>query len=224
MGISLSVKHILFIFPIWLAFKEIRLSRKLLFIFIPYFVFLLGFVFFMKDGWDGILHNVFLYKSFNNAPFWSDFTPYSLYTLVPPIFLFIAALLVIGLFWRSKKAIESLHLYLISLVVFSSAIANQYLAICTSSIATQWNMAYAAYSLVGTVFLLVEGNGLHIYFLQNLIGWDGDGGYYLLIALLSFGLLKTALAQKSIDALLNFFKVCIRWLIKEIKVQAKAPW
>ncbi len=201
MGLSLSVKHILFLFPFWLAFKEAKWSKKILFVTAPYLVFLFGFLLYMPDGRYGILKNVFLYRSFNNAPFWALFAPYPLYKIVPSFVLFFTALFLLGLFWRHKKVMESFHLYLISLVVFSSAIANQYLSICTPSIATQWNWAYAVYTLVGTAFLLVERNGLHIAFLQDVFGWSGAGGYKLLIVFLFFGLFIKLISTPGIDRL-----------------------
>ena len=42
-GLSLSIKHILFFFPLWWAFKEKKLVNKLLVLIIPYFIFLITF-------------------------------------------------------------------------------------------------------------------------------------------------------------------------------------
>ena len=224
MGLSLSVKHILFLFPLWLAFKENRWSKKIFFVAIPYLVFLFGFLLYMPDGANGILKNVFLYRSGNNAPFWAVFAPGILYKIVPSFVLFIVTLLVLGLFWRHKKTIESLHLYLISLVVFSSAISTQYFSICIPSIATQWNWAYAVYTLVGSVFLLVVGHELHIAFLQNLLGWDGTEGDILLIVFLAFGLLIKSIGKQGIDLLVKYIKTTFAWLLEQIQCQIKAPW
>ena len=75
LGLSLSIKHILFLFPLWLAIKQEYWSRKLLFAGLPYVIFLAGFVPYLPRDAHQILKNVFLYRSWNNAPLWSDFAP-----------------------------------------------------------------------------------------------------------------------------------------------------
>ena len=226
LGISLSVKHILFIFPLWIAFRESRLSGKLLSLLIPYSIFAVGFLFYLPEGAAGILRNVFLYRSYNNAPFWDAFAPQSIYISIPAFLLFIATLLLLGLVWRRRILTDSLHLYLISLVIFSSAIANQYLAICVPSIATQWNWAYAAYTLTGTLFLAVDTSGLHLAGLRDFLGWDGMGGYYLLVALLLLGLIIKAFGKdgEGGDPVIRTIRAAITWLVNETRAQLKAPW
>lgn len=221
-GLSLSVKHILFIFPIWLAFKEDSWSKKIISIFIPYIIFLSGFLFYLVDGADGILKNVFLYRSLNNAPFWSLFAPNILYKTVSPVILFIITLIVLGLYWRPKGVIESLNLYTISLVVFSSAIVNQYLAICTPAIATQWNGAYAIYTMVGTLFLSGNEDGLHMAALTSFFGFKG--WYQVLITLLSIGLLITSVEKQRMKKIYDWIRYILTWLLRQLQVQFKVRW
>ncbi len=222
MGLSLSVKHILFFFPLWLAFKEDHWSSKILFVMLPYTIFFCGFLFFLPAGWNGILKNVFLYRSFNNAPFWVIFTPYLFYSnIVPAFVLFLLSLLMLGLYWRPKNILDSFQLYLISVVVFSSAIANQYLAICTPAIATQWNSAYAGYTLLGFIYLLITGAGLHISYIGKLLSWNGGYAYYFLIALLSLGLLINSVGLLE---LIRYIKSFFSWLSEQILNQLKVPW
>lgn len=224
LGLSLSVKHILFIFPLWLAFKESRWSRKLLFILIPYSIFLTGFLFYLPDGLQGIIKNVFMYRSFNNTPFLGTIAPGFIYKTISPLLFFITTLIFLGLIWRKKRAVDSLNFYLISLVVFSSAIANQYLAICTPSIATLWNWAYALYTFIGTLFLLVEKNGLHIYYIQDLIGWYGNNGYHILIIPLFIGLLINSVKKEMLNTATVWSNSSLVKLFLIIKDQIKSPW
>ena len=108
LGLSLSTKHILFFFPIWLAMKQDQWRYKLLAVVVPYAIFLLLFVPFWSGGSEGITNNVFLYRSFNNAPFWHVFMPQFVYTVIPPVILFFASLFLLGLYWRSKNILESM--------------------------------------------------------------------------------------------------------------------
>ena len=212
MGLSLCVKHILFLFPLWLAFKEKNWSRKIVVIVVPYTIFLCSFLPYLNGGQStpiygideggisyvigqtGLIENVFLYQSFNNAPFWSIFTPESVLKIIPAILPFLLTLFVLGYIWRHKNYIDSVNLYFISLVVFSSAVTNQYLVICTPSIATQWNWFYALYTAFSTVQLAADWPGLHIGFIQKILGWEGKLGrsellYGFAIASLFLGLI-----------------------------------
>jgi len=171
-GLSLCVKHILFVFPLWLAFKEKSWSRKLLLLLTPYCIFAFSFISYIPDGYSGIVKNVFLYRAFNNAPLWSAILPNVIFSSTPTILLFVGAMVLIGYYLRKRSSLESLHIYLISLVAFSSAISNQALAIPVPSIAVFWNWGYALYTSVGGLYLIVEKNGLHVAVMQHLVRWD----------------------------------------------------
>ena len=135
LSLSLITKHILFAFPLWILLnKKINTRKKFLYAFIPPLLFLLSFVPYWPEGSQGIISNIFLYRSFNNFPllglsilsYWRIFLPYQNYICFP-VFIF----LIIGCsyFFRSEKIYDLFLLYIIALVCFSSAIANQYLAI-----------------------------------------------------------------------------------------------
>ena len=224
LGLSLSTKHILFFFPIWLAIKQERWRNKLLAIGIPYAIFLLLFVPFWSLGSEGITNNVFLYRSFNNAPFWHVFTPQFVYTVIPPVLLFFTALFLLGLYWRKQNTIESVNWYLISVVVFSSAVANQYLTIATPAIATQWNWGYSLFTAYTTVYLLVDWAGLHLGLLQRVLHWQGQNGYYFAITFLFIGLLIASFGKTRFSKWLASIGQFIVWIAREVRQQIKAPW
>ena len=224
LGLSLSIKHILFLFPLWLAIKQKYWSRKLLFAGLPYVIFLAGFVTYLPHDAHQILKNVFLYRSWNNAPLWSDFAPGFVHHVAGPFILFIGTMLFLGLVWRTKESIESLHLYLISLVTFSSALANQYLAICVPSIATQWNLAYGAYTFIGSAFLLVDHDGMHFHYLQRILGWDGKYGFDIVVVPLFVGLILNSINKHSLHDAVTRSQNMLGWLVNQLDYQIKAPW
>ena len=224
LALSLSTKHLLFFLPIWLAFKQERWSQKLLIVVIPYAIFLGLFVPYWDLGQTGIINNVFLYRSFNNAPFWTVFAPAIFLKVLPPVILFFSALFVLGLIWRKKPLLETYFLYLISVVVFSSAIANQYLAIPTSAIATQWNWAYALFTAFSTVYLTVDWAGLSIGMVQKALHWQGQNGYYPAIALLFMGLMVQVLPLERRRLFLAKARQVWTWFWQELRDQLKAPW
>jgi len=224
LGLSLSTKHILFFFPIWLAIKQDRWRYKLASVLVPYSIFLVLFVPFWSGGSEGIINNVFLYRSFNNAPFWHVFTPQFVYTVIPPVILFFTSLFLLGLYWRSKNILESMNLYLIAVVVFSSAVANQYLTIATPAIATQWNWAYGVFTAFTSLFLLVDWAGLHLGLLQRTLHWQGQYGYFISIAFLFIGLLIQVLGKEHFSKLLGQIHKSLCWVKQAVANQLKAPW
>lgn len=218
LGLSLSVKHILFVFPLWMAFSS-KGKEKIFAILIPYSFFIVSFLPFVSHGIDGIVHNVFLYRSYANAPFWEAVTPYLIYVYTPKFLLFVGSMLILGLYLKSRDFLLLFWLYTISVVVFSSAVANQYLAIAIPGIAVLWNRWYMLYSLVGGVYLAVEYNGLHFAFLQKIINWSGSGGYVVLVLLLFFGLLNTVINKEKMRRFVLFMNEIFDWLRNEVRAQ-----
>lgn len=194
LGLSLIVKHIFFLFPLWLAFKAPP-RHRLVTLVLPCLVFAAGFLPFVTTSWDGILHNVFLYKSHNNAPLWSALLPDATLNAIPPIVPFLCTLAALGYVFRHRSAEHGLLLYSIALIAFSSAVANQYLAICIPAIAVLWNRAFFLYTVAGTLFLLVDFAGLNSERVQEWLQWDGQHGYQLLAVLLIYGLYLTVRQQ-----------------------------
>lgn len=193
LGLSLTVKHLLFVFPFWLALKERTWSGRLVVLLTPVLLFLLSFLPYLPLGAVGIAVNVFLYRSKDNGPLWSTILPDNVLLAAPMTAFFIVALLALGWWVRRKSPLESLHYYLIGLVAFTSAMANQYLAICIPALAVRWNWVFALYSLAGGVYLAVHRSGLAFQPLESLINWRGELAYPLLACLLAAGLLVAML-------------------------------
>jgi hypothetical protein len=224
MGLSLVTKHFLIFFPIWLAFKEDRWSRKILVVVLPYTIFFISFIPYWSLGSEGILNNVFLYRSVTNAPFWSVFAPNFVLTLVPPIVLFVGTLMTLGLIWRKMSVLQSFNYYLICVVIFSSAVMNQYFSIPLPAIASQWNWGYSLFTLITTTYLMVDWSALHFGAIQKFLGWNGTYGYNYAIALLFVGFSIHLTGPIRLKKMLEKFKVLLIQAKAIIAAQIKAPW
>ncbi len=227
LGLSLSIKHLLFLFPVWLAFKQNRWRDKLLSITIPYGIFLATFLPFLSEGSEGIINHVFLYRGFANAPFWNGTAPGVIVDKLPIFLLFTGSLILLGLLLRTKKPFESLLIYTIALLVFSSAVANQSLAICIVALSVHMNFIYALYTIAATIYLLASGDGLHIELFKYYLGSNGNSsvlGYQELVFLLFSGLVLQLMNKASKDQLMRFCKNQTRYIKNEIMTQIKSPW
>lgn len=193
LGLSITTKHILFLFPLWLAVKLKNSWHQLWALVLPPLIFLASFLPYWKTGHDGIVQNVFQYKSFNNAPLLNlFFLPND--SIVPQCVFF--TLLGVGsLLFRKESPFRSLLVYTIVLVTFSSAIANQYLAIVVPFIAVFPNLVFVAYTAAATWFLMANKMGLHMAAIQQYT--PSFINYTLLVSLLFIGfiwhLLKVAM-------------------------------
>ena len=161
-SLSLITKHILFILPVFiLLMKNLPAKKKFLYAFVPPMIFLLSFVpfaFSSSEAAQGILENVFRYRSTNHAPLLII-----LYRLVhfpkePRLIVYIIMMIFTALLTRKYKFDKILLVYLIAMVSFSSGMANQYLIIPMAGLCVLdvgiWNKIYMA--AMGLYLLLQE--------------------------------------------------------------------
>lgn len=196
LSLSLITKHILCFFPLWLIFnKRINTLKKFIYSFIPPILFLASFIPYWSEGSAGIIRNVFLYKSFNNFPliglsiinFFSITIPFQSRICLP---VFGMLMLAGAYFFRREEIYDLFMLYTIALVCFSSAIANQYLAIPCMAVIILMRWKSLIYFIIGFLFLSCNGNGLHILSYIHSLGIQqnflmklpGSGGMYSLFA------------------------------------------
>jgi hypothetical protein len=166
LGLSLVLKHILFLFPLWLALKPgQKLRDRLTVLVLPALIFLLAFVPFWSAGREGILRNVFGYRSLENAPLLHVLAPSWLAPAVAPMFLFLSALIIGAVVFR-RSGVESLLLYSFMLVIFAPAIANQYLVIPIAAMAVFPNWLFGIYTLLTTLYLSADSNGFYFVALE----------------------------------------------------------
>jgi len=218
-GISICAKQIFFFFPIWLAIKEKKIFKKILILFIPYLIFFISFINYIPTDLVYILENVFQYKSYNNGPFWGMFAPKIIYLYVDKKVLFFISMLLLGFLFENKNLRDTFYFYIISVVIFSSAIVNQYLAIPLLTMAVYWNNKYLYYSIISTLLFFIDGDALNINFLREYFQWDLRSTrimYYPIILLLLLGFLETVFGKKKIS---SFISKMTNTIVHKIKKQ-----
>ena len=206
LSVSLMTKHIAVFFLFWILInRKMWFKRRIFYSMIPPVIFLLSFVpFFRGAGKEGIINNVFLYKSFNNFPLLMDQlkwfeVPEQFFTAI-----FVVLLLGCGIYFRKKDIGQSFFLYLVGIVAFSSAIANQYLAIPLVGLALLSKNVKYVYTLVGALHLILSSDGLklaikwvgetpqeeHLYFQRIAISFNQHKSYGLAAIILLIIILK----------------------------------
>jgi hypothetical protein len=189
LGVALTIKHIFFLLPLWLAFRAKGWPARLTALTLPVAIFLASFLPFLTAS-DAIVQNVFLYRSFPNGLLFREVAD-----AIPPALLLILGLAIIGYLVRKRPLFESALLYLVALVVLSPAMANQYLAIPVAAVAAQMNPLHALYTLVASLVIVSNPDGLGLGLVHQLLGpsvgnWlEGRHGYDLPVVLLAFGTL-----------------------------------
>jgi len=189
-GLSLMTKHIFFMLPVWLFIRGKSLRVKLFMLIVPFAMFVLSFMPFWPAGHTGIIQNVFLYKSFANAPLLNSVLSPGFMAILNPTLLLLAILLVVGFMTRKLPVFESGLWYLVVLVAFSPAIANQYLAIAMPAAISLGVIFFVPFIVLATLLLTATSiEGLHMPKILNLIpdrispyiSPDGTSGQYKLI-------------------------------------------
>lgn len=135
-GCSLILKHVLWLFPVWMAFRTRNLVRRAIWLCVPVGLFAASFLPFWANGKNGIIDHVVHYTGVSNASLFSMLAPavINLFTGCVPhptlsrIF-FGGALILAGALLRRRTLLELYVAYLLFVVLFSSASSNQFFAI-----------------------------------------------------------------------------------------------
>lgn len=135
LSLSLITKHILWALPLcFLVNNKIHMRKKILYAFIPPVIFLLSFMPYWNEGYQGIISNVFMYRARNNLPlfFLDILNPAGIYLPLQKHICFViygGFMLACAYIFRHERIFSMFLLYTISMVCFSSAISTQYLSI-----------------------------------------------------------------------------------------------
>lgn len=172
--LCLIAKHILFLIPVFLLLKKhLPIKKKLAYAILPPLLFLLSFIPFCvgnSDALFGIIKNVFLYRSFNNAPLLNFIYGFIGFPNGMKFFVYIGLMCILAYYVRNFDFSNILLLYSIAMVAFSSAIANQYLIIPLAALCilnTGWLKYLYIIFMSGFLFLHTDGIGC-LRFLDNI--------------------------------------------------------
>lgn len=165
--LSLMTKHILFMLPFLLLLRKgLNWKKKIAYACIPPALFLISFMPFVignEVALHGIINNVFLYRSFNNAPLFSFIYSLIGFPSSPRIFVYAGMMIIVAYLTRKFDFEKQLMFYLIAMVAFSSAIANQYLAIPLVALCVlDVDISRYAYMIMVGTYLVLEVNGLGV--------------------------------------------------------------
>lgn len=161
----LMTKHILFIIPFWILIKKgLPIGKRVLYAIVPPALFLISFIPFMAENqkaFAGIMKNVFFYRSYNNFPLLGWILEGVGVRSGYWFFIYIAIMVGLAFVVRKQTYEYQVLFYLISMVTFSSAIANQYLiipivALCVLSKGIWRN----TYFVVMSIYLAINNDGL----------------------------------------------------------------
>ena len=170
LGLSLSVKHVLIFFPIWIVFSPRvvgGIARRTLYCCITYAVLVATFLpfVFMPRAWNGVREYVIGYEGMANRTLLLHvidlFAPPGVidtfFGTLPEILLrrlFIVLMLLAGWFIARIGVMHMLCCYLLSMVVFTYSMADQYLAIPLVACAVHWRRWESWVYLIPTTLLL----------------------------------------------------------------------
>ena len=161
LSLSLITKHILWAFPLWILLStELDTRRKILYAFIPPLIFLLSFAPYWSEGADGIIHNVFMYRSGKNFPLFAlgivnnlgINIPYQEFAGLP---LFGLLMLLCGYMFRHEKIFNLFLLYTVAQVCFASGSASQYFVIPCMAVIILFRSKSALYFALNIVHILL---------------------------------------------------------------------
>ena len=123
--------------------------------------------------------------------------------------MFALLIIVLGFLFRKKNWLNSYFLYLLSIVVFSSAIANQYLAIPLIALSVWCNSKYFIYTFLCCIIFLLDGDALNIEYFTNVLDWNlryTRMVYYPVILVLLVCFLENSIGKNKFDKFIkNFF-------------------
>ena len=213
LALCLMTKHILFMMPVFLLVRRgLYWKKRLVYACVPVGIFLLSFLPFALEnqGLQGIINHVFLYRSENNFPLLHVILEAILFSKSLWFALYIILMILVAVLTREYTYESQLFIYLIAMVAFSSAIANQYLAIPMVALCVfDVRCLRYCYMIINAAFLAVESSGLDLY------------SYVMAISPTSVGKLVKVFATYGYDiAAWMLFAVLICILYRKMSVEA----
>lgn len=172
LGLSLSVKQVFLIFPLWLAMRPGALSRRLLYLLAPSAIFLSmlvsAFVFYSPRA---VIEAVLFHEGTDISPLVLAFVPNQLAPWVMENqggkILSLLLLIPAGYLFRRLRPFEAGLAYTITALVFAWAVANQYLVTPMAAVAVFLNLGFLAWFAMATLYLGGQAESLNLPLLNQ---------------------------------------------------------
>lgn len=166
LGMSLSTKHIFIVFPLWLAMRQASFRRAAFYTLGPLIFFLLTLLPSWLVNGEAVVENVFRYRSAENAPFLRALLPdevvWGLTNRGTAVFVFLGLLALMGFAYRRQPAFENGLIYAVTLVLFSTAVVDQYLPIPMAGVAVFFNIGFLYWLFLCSAHLFGNPDTLNV--------------------------------------------------------------
>ena len=158
LGLSLAFKPVFLLLPLWFALQKAPTAVRLVRLLVPGLVFAVALATaFIAYPVSTVISKVLGHGGANNSPFVNTFVPQQ----IAPWFLdnqggkivFLVLLVVAGVLFRRLPPFELALFYSITALVFSWAVANQYLATPMAAVAIYLNIGFLIWLLMSSLYL-----------------------------------------------------------------------
>lgn len=210
-SLSLTIKHNMLLFLLWILMSNRFRKEKYLICAIPigiFFIHFLPFIFISDECREAIKSNVFFYWSNNNAPFWQFLVQnQELREYIGNnnlwhhgrlwMILFFLSVSFTGFIKRNNLLLDNFFVYTLALVFFSSAITSQFFAIAAIGAGAYFNPAFSLFFALGTLWLLAEPSGLNLLVIGDFVDFINFDGWKSLPFLLLPGIIYHSLQKRN---------------------------
>jgi hypothetical protein len=171
-GLSLSIKHVFLLLPVWFLMRPNPIAKRLTFFVVPYVVFGLSLAIPFLSATETVMRTMVQYGGANNSPVLYFLLPDQLMPWIISVdgtkIFFAAALIFSGFLFRKVRLFEFTLIYTITAVVFSWSIVNQYLAVPIAAVAIWMNIGFLIWLILSSIYLWGEATTMNFPIL-NLI-------------------------------------------------------
>ena len=173
LGLSLAFKPIFLLLPLWFLFRRGPLTRRFLLAAVPFAILALSVVSaFLVYPPREVVGRIFGHSGTDNAPFINAFVPSQLAPWVidigVPKVAFVVILLACAWFFRRLDVFEMTLAYTVTAVLFSWAVANQYLLTPMAAVAVYLNIGFAIWLVLSSIYLGGAPDTLNIWGLRSI--------------------------------------------------------
>lgn len=173
LGLSLSVKQVFLVFPLWLAMRPGAISRRLLYLVVPPAIFLIMLASaFIPYSPEAVVDAVLFHAGTDISPLVLAFVPHQLAPWVMEQggakVLSLLILIPAGLLFRRLRPFEAGLAYSITALLFAWSVANQYLVIPMAAVAVFLNIGLLAWLALSTLYLGGAADSLNLPLLNQI--------------------------------------------------------